>query len=299
MGIKKSYQESSQKSSLRSGKKGIYFLPSLFTTAGLFFGFYAIIRATQGNFADAAVGILIAMIMDGLDGRVARWTNTASNFGKEYDSLVDLVAFGVAPGLVMYFWSLQFIGKAGWLIAFLYAAATALRLARFNTLVIKDNRYFYGIACPAAAAFISFWVWNFHESGISGQSMVMSWMSALVTLLMAVLMVSNVKFRSFKDFDPKHKIPFFVLIAIVGSIVLISFDPPRVLFLLALVYAVSGPIGWIIRRQRGIIESPAFLPDEVDEDEDDAMQDSCEYDGQEKDGDKNPTDSGDAKKKSK
>lgn len=256
-------------SSAHNGRKGIYFLPSLFTTAGLFFGFYAIIRATQGEFANAAVGILIAMIMDGLDGRVARWTNTASNFGKEYDSLVDLVAFGVAPGMIIYFWSLQYIGKAGWLIAFLYAAATALRLARFNTLTIKDNRYFYGIACPAAAAFVAFWVWNFHESGVSGQSI--SWISALITLFMAVLMVSNVKFRSFKDFDPKHKIPFFVLIAILGSIVLISFDPPRVLFLIALAYAVSGPLGWIIRRQRGIIESPAFLPDEeYDEDEDDS-----------------------------
>ena len=248
----------------QNGRKGIYFLPSLFTTAGLFFGFYAIIRATQGDFANAAVGILIAMIMDGLDGRVARWTNTASDFGKEYDSLVDLVAFGVAPGMIMYFWSLQYIGKAGWLIAFLYAAATALRLARFNTLTIKDNRYFYGIACPAAAALIAFWVWNFHETGISGQSM--SWISALVTLLMAVLMVSNVKFRSFKDFDPKHKVPFFALIVILGIIVLISFDPPRVLFLMALAYGASGPIGWVIRRQRGIIENPAFLPDEDDQD---------------------------------
>lgn len=249
-----------------NGKKGIYFLPSLFTTAGLFFGFYAIIQATQGDFGQAAVGILIAMIMDGLDGRVARWTNTASDFGKEYDSLVDLIAFGLAPGLIMYFWSLQFIGKAGWLIAFLYAAATALRLARFNTLTIKDNRYFYGLACPSAAAFLVFWVWNFDVTGISGESMV--WISAIATLIMAILQVSNVKFRSFKDFDPKHKVPFFVLIAILGCIVLISFDPPRVLFLMALAYAASGPIGWVIRRQRGIIESPAFLPDEdIDEHE--------------------------------
>ena len=221
-------------SPVQHNRKGIYFLPSLFTTAGLFFGFYAIIQATRGDFANAAIGILIAMIMDGLDGRVARWTNTASDFGKEYDSLVDLVAFGLAPGLIMYFWSLQYLGKAGWLIAFLYAAATALRLARFNTLTIKDNRYFYGIACPAAAAFVVFWVWNFHETGIPGQSM--TWTSAMVTLLMAFLMVSNVKFRSFKDFDPKHKVPFFVLIAILGFIVLISFDPPRVLFLMALGY---------------------------------------------------------------
>ena len=250
----------------QDGRKGIYFLPSLFTTAGLFFGFYAIIQATQGNFAKAAVGIGIAMIMDGLDGRVARWTNTASDFGKEYDSLVDVIAFGLAPAMVLYFWSLQYIGNTGWLIAFLYAAATALRLARFNTLTIKDNRYFYGLACPAAAAFLAFWVWNFEATEISGRDI--TWLSAFATLSMAVLMVSNLKFRSFKDFDPKHKIPFYLLIAIVGFIVLISFDPPRVLFLMALAYVASGPIGWIIRRQRGgAVENPAFLPDD-DEDDD-------------------------------
>ena len=250
-------------------KKGIYFLPSLFTTAGLFFGFYAIIQATQGNFSLAAVGVLIAMIMDGLDGRVARWTNTASDFGKEYDSLVDVIAFGVAPGMIIYFWSLQHLGKAGWLISFLYTATTALRLARFNTLTIKDNRYFHGLACPAAAAFVAFWVWNFNESGLTGESMVI--VSAIVTMLMAVLMVSNIKFRSFKDFDPKHKIPFFVLIAIVGFTVLVSFDPPRVLFLMALAYVVSGPVGWVVRHQKGEQEAPAFLPDEdgqLDEPED-------------------------------
>ena len=243
-------------------RKGIYFLPSLFTTAGLFFGFYAIIQATQGNFSKAAVGVLIAMIMDGLDGRVARWTNTASDFGKEYDSLVDVIAFGVTPGLIMYFWSLQYLGNAGWLIGFAYAAATALRLARFNTLTIKDNRYFYGLACPMAAAFVVFWTWNFEASDVSGESM--AWVSALVTILMSLLMVSNIKFRSFKDFDPKDKVPFVVLLAIVGVIALISFDPPRVLFLMALIYAVSGPVGMILRRQKGVDETPAFLPDEDD-----------------------------------
>jgi CDP-diacylglycerol--serine O-phosphatidyltransferase len=226
-------------SQTQNGRKGIYFLPSLFTTAGLFFGFYAIIQATQGNFA----------------------------------SLVDVIAFGLAPGMIMYFWSLQYLGKTGWLIAFLYTAATALRLARFNTLTIKDNRYFYGLACPAAGAFIVFWVWNFEATEISGQSL--TWLSALVTAVIAVLMVSNIKFRSFKDFDPKHKIPFFVLIAIVGFIVLISFDPPRVLFLMALAYAGSGPIGWVIRRQRGIVESPAFLPDEDDDEGDNSEQDTA------------------------
>jgi CDP-diacylglycerol--serine O-phosphatidyltransferase len=253
----------SDSTSSQSPKKGIYFLPSLFTTAGLFFGFYAIIQATQGRFEQAAIGVLIAMITDGLDGRVARWTNTASDFGKEYDSLVDLIAFGLAPGLIMYFWSLQYLGKAGWLVGFLYTAATALRLARFNTLVVKENRYFFGLACPAAAAFVVFWVWNFHVSGVSPESIAVA--SALVMMLMALFMVSNIKFRSFKDFDPKHKISFFVLLAIVASIVLISFDPPRVLFLLALVYAASGPVGFVLRRRKGHEESPAFLPDEDDE----------------------------------
>lgn len=242
--------------------KGIYFLPSLFTTAGLFFGFYAIIQATHGNFEKAAISIFVAMIMDGLDGRIARWTNTASDFGKEYDSLVDLIAFGLAPALVVYFWSLQFIGKAGWLIAFLYAAATALRLARFNTLTIKDNRYFYGLACPSAAAFVVFWVWSMSDFGVAGEAVV--WLSALLTLAATVLMVSNVKFRSFKDFDHKNKVPFVVLIVLLLAFVLVFFDPPRVLFALALSYAVSGPAGWLLRWRKGENEPPAFLPDEGD-----------------------------------
>jgi len=210
-------------------RKGIYFLPSLFTTVGLFFGFYSIIQASQGNFSQAASAVFIAIIMDGLDGRVARWTNTASDFGKEYDSLVDVISSGVAPGMIIYFWSLQYLGKVGWLVGFLYAAATALRLARFNTLTIKDNRYFYGLACPAAAAFVVFWVWNFHVTGISGESL--AWVSALVTILMSLLMVSNIKYRSF--------------------------------------YAASGPVGLVLRWRKGEEESPAFLPDEDDDVEDD------------------------------
>lgn len=248
----------------KSTRKGIYFLPSLFTTAGLFFGFYAIIQATHGNFDKAALALLIAMIMDGLDGRVARWTDTASDFGKEYDSLVDLIAFGLAPALVMYFWSLQALGKVGWLTAFLYAAAAALRLARFNTLHIKDNRYFYGIPCPSAAAFVVFWVWNFHASGFDGRAM--SWGSAIATLLLAALMVSNLKFRSFKDFDLINRIPFAILVAFAVTFVLIFFDPPRVLFLLAFAYVASGPVGWVLRWHRGNVDPPAFLPDH-DEDE--------------------------------
>ena len=247
----------------KAGRKGIYFLPSLFTTAGLFFGFYAIIQATHGNFEKAAIGLLIAMIMDGLDGRVARWTNTASDFGKEYDSLVDLVAFGIAPALVMYFWSLQSLGKTGWLTAFLYAAATALRLARFNTLTIKDSRYFYGIPCPAAAAFVVFWVWNFHVSDWQGNFI--AYLSAVATLILAVLMVGNLRFRSFKDFDLINRIPFAILIGVVAVFALVFFDPPRVLFLLAFGYAASGPIGWLLRWRKGKSDAPAFLPDGDDD----------------------------------
>jgi len=248
-----------------SSRKGIYFLPSLFTTAGLFFGFFGIIQATLGNFDRAAVGIFIAMIMDGLDGRVARWTNTASDFGKEYDSLVDLVAFGLAPALIIYFWSLNSIGRAGWLISFLYAASTALRLARFNTLTVKDNRYFLGLPSPSGGAFVIFWVWCMYEFGVAGSSV--AWLSALITLSSAILMVSNVRFRSFKDFDHKNKVPFVVLIALLLIFVLVYFDPATVLFLLALGYAASGPVTWLLKWRKGNHESPSFLPDDDDDDD--------------------------------
>ncbi len=248
-------------------RKGIYFLPSLFTTVGLFFGFFAIIQATLGHYPQAAVAILIAMIMDGLDGRVARWTNTTSDFGKEYDSLVDVISFGVAPGMLIYFWSLQHLGKAGWLISFAFTAATALRLARFNTITTKENRYFYGLACPPAAAFIGFWVWNFHDAGFIGSEFV--GFSALITFLMSMLMVSRIKYRSFKDLDPKNRIPFIVLLAIVGTIALISFDPPLVLFVMALAYALSGPVMLVIGRMKGVEQTNVFMDDdEIESDED-------------------------------
>ena len=254
------------------GRKGIYFLPSLFTTAGLLFGFIAIIQATHGRYDLAAVWIFVAMIMDGLDGRVARWTNTTSEFGKEYDSLVDLVAFGVAPAMMVYFWSLQSISRAGAAISFLYVAATALRLARFNTLTIKDKRYFFGLPSPSGAAFVVFWVWCMYEFGISGESV--SWLSAGVTLVAAILMVSNLRFRSFKDFDYKDRIPFVVLIALLLMLVLIYFDPSTVLFAMALGYVLSGPLGWVMRWKQGRQESPSFLPDDDDGGDGDGGTDS-------------------------
>ena len=244
------------------GRKGIYFLPSLFTTAGLLFAFIAVIQATHGRYDRAAVWIFVAMIMDGLDGRVARWTHTTSEFGKEYDSLVDLVAFGVAPALMVYFWSLQSISRAGAAISFLYVAATALRLARFNTLTVKDNRYFFGLPSPSGAAFVVFWIWCLYEFDIDGDRV--SWLSAVITLTSAVLMVSNLRFRSFKDFDYKDRIPFVVLIVLLLLLVLIYFDPATVLFVMACTYVLSGPVGWIFRWRRGHQESPSFLPDDED-----------------------------------
>jgi CDP-diacylglycerol--serine O-phosphatidyltransferase len=244
-------------------RKGIYILPSLFTTAGLFFGFYAIIFASKGVYDKAAVGILIAMVMDGLDGRVARLTNTASEFGKEYDSLVDLVAFGLAPGLVVYFWSLQHLGRTGWLISFIFTAATALRLARFNTGDADEKRYFIGFPSPAAAAFVTFWVWSMHEFEVQGSSIAV--VSAIIVFFAALMMVSNIKYRSFKDFDAKSKVPFIVLIGLVMIFSLIFFDPPRVLFLMAAAFAMSGPVSWLFRYRKGQEKWENIIDDEADE----------------------------------
>lgn len=242
--------------------RGIYFLPSLFTTAGLFFGFFAIISATRGHFDSAAVGLLIAMVMDGLDGRIARMTNTTSEFGKEYDSLVDVIAFGLAPSLVIYFFALQYLGKTGWLVSFIYAAAAALRLARFNT-ISGDKRYFVGLPSPSAAAFVVFWVWSLHDFELTGVAI--PWLSALIAVIAAVLMVSNVKFRSFKDMDVKRRVPFMVLMGVVLVFVLVYFDPPRVLFLMAAIYALSGPVSWTLKYRRGEEKLESLLDDDMGE----------------------------------
>lgn len=238
-------------------------MPSLFTTAGLFFGFYAIIFASRGEFGKAAVGILIAMIMDGLDGRVARMTHTTSDFGKEYDSLVDLVAFGLAPGLIVYFWSLQYLGKTGWLISFVFTAATALRLARFNTMDGDEKRYFIGLPSPSGAAFLTFWVWSMFEFEVQGASVV--YLSAFIALFSALMMVSNIKYRSFKDFDFKRRVPFVVLIGVVFIFALIYFDPPRVLFIMATLFAMSGPTQWVLRYRKGEEKWESILDDTQDE----------------------------------
>jgi CDP-diacylglycerol---serine O-phosphatidyltransferase len=222
------------------GKRGIYLLPNLLTTGTLFGGFYAILMGLGGNFEAAAVAIFVAMFFDGLDGRVARLTNTQSEFGVEYDSLSDMVAFGVAPAVLVYTWILEPLGTFGWSVAFIYVSCTALRLARFNVKTgTQDKRYFRGLASPAAAAVIASVVW-------SGSSLNASWSSALVPALMTgiagLLMVSNIRYLSFKDVNFAHKVPFTVVLGICMIIAVVMIDPPRVLLVLALVYAFYAPL---------------------------------------------------------
>lgn len=235
----------------RRRKRGIYLLPNLFTTAGLFAGFYAIVAAMKGIFDLAAIAIFVAMIMDALDGRVARLTNTQSAFGAEYDSLSDMAAFGIAPALVVFSWSLASLGKLGWLGAFIYTAAGALRLARFNTQIGKaDKRYFQGLPIPAAAGVIASMVWLANEYNVPGSDF--NILVAIITVITAVLMVSNIRFHSFKQVDLRGRIPFVGILVVVLVFVGISLDPPKVLFIIFFGYALSGPILtlWNLRKAR-------------------------------------------------
>ncbi len=230
-------------------RRGIYLLPNLFTTAALFAGFYAIVKAIGGDFETAAIAIFVAMIMDGADGRIARMTGTESAFGAEYDSLSDVISFGLAPALVVYQWSLSGLGKLGWLIAFFYAAATALRLARFNTqLGIADKRYFQGLPCPPAAAVVAGLVWFASEQGIRGDSITP--VALVLTAFSGILMVSNVRYYSFKDLDLSGRVPFINILLLLSVFLLISVDPPVVLFLAALGFAISGPTLTLIQLRR-------------------------------------------------
>lgn len=223
--------------------RGIYLLPNLFTTAGLFAGFYAIVAGMKGYFETAAIAVFVAMIMDGLDGRVARLTGTESEFGAQYDSLSDMVCFGITPALVVYSWGLQYLGKFGWLAAFFYAAATALRLARFNTQVgIADKRYFIGLPCPAAAAVVAGMVWIGTDFAIPGKRI--SELVAGVIVIIGALMVSNVRYYSFKELDFKGRVPFVAVLSVLLIYLLIAWDPPKVLFAVFFLYALSGPVLW-------------------------------------------------------
>jgi CDP-diacylglycerol---serine O-phosphatidyltransferase len=221
--------------------RGIYLLPNLFTTAALFAGFYAILAAVNGKFEVAAVAIFVAMLLDGLDGRVARMTNSQSAFGAEYDSLSDMVSFGVAPALVVYIWALNDLGKLGWLAAFIYTASAALRLARFNTqLGITDKKYFQGLPSPSAAAIMAGGVWLGVDSGVPGETL--SWIASILTTLSGLLMVSNFRYHSFKEIDFHGRVPFMVLVVVMVVLAIVQTHPPTVFFVLFLSYAISGPV---------------------------------------------------------
>ena len=221
--------------------RGIYLLPNLFTTAALFAGFYAVLAAMNGQFEKAAIAIFLAMILDGLDGRVARMTNTQTAFGAEYDSLSDMVAFGLAPSLVMYEWSLSSLGKLGWMAAFIYTAGAALRLARFNSrLDTADKRFFTGLPSPSAAAILAGFVWVAVDNALPGQDL--AWLALVLTAGAGLLMVSNILFHSFKQIDFKGKVPFFGIVAVMLAFAVILSEPPLVLFVIFLAYTISGPV---------------------------------------------------------
>lgn len=228
-------------------RRGIYLLPNLLTTAALFAGFFAIVQGMNGHFEMAAQAIFIAMVLDGLDGRVARLTHTQSAFGAEYDSLSDMVSFGAAPALVIYEWSLRGMGKLGWLAAFIYCAGTALRLARFNTqLAVADKRWFTGLPSPAAAAVLAGMVWVLNGVyEVNGGDI--QWLVWAVTIFAGLSMVSNIKFYSFKDLNLRRSVPFWAVLLVMLGFVVISLDQARVLWALFLVYALSGYVLWALR----------------------------------------------------
>jgi len=234
--------------------KGIYLLPNLFTTAGLFAGFYAIIAAVDGHFANASIAIFVAMIMDGLDGRVARMTHTESDFGAEYDSMADMVSFGIAPALIIHQWALTSWGKIGWLGAFVFAACAALRLARFNTQVASaDKRYFQGLASPAAAALIAGFVWLGADLGWEGTDKRL--IAIIVSVGAGILMVSNIRYHSFKEIDLRGKVPFIVLVALMAAFAVIYLHPPVVLFAGFFAYAISGPVLGLVQLRKRRVKS--------------------------------------------
>ncbi|RBP81942.1 CDP-diacylglycerol--serine O-phosphatidyltransferase [Marinomonas rhizomae] len=229
--------------------KGVYLLPNLFTTAALFSGFYSIIAAMNEDFTHAAVAIFISMIFDGLDGRVARLTHTQSAFGAEYDSLADMVSFGIAPALVVFTWSLAPLGKIGWIAAFIYAVGAALRLARFNTMLgVEEKRYFTGLPSPAAAALVAGVIWAANDKGVSGESM--ATLMALIVPITGLLMVSNVKYRSFKDLNLKGRVPFVVLLVAVLVLVLVALEPALVLMSVFCLYGLWGVLGIFLEKLR-------------------------------------------------
>jgi CDP-diacylglycerol--serine O-phosphatidyltransferase len=250
---------------IRKRRKGIYILPNLFTLAALFGGFYAIVMAMNGRFDQAAIGVFCAMILDSLDGRVARMTNTQSAFGEQMDSLSDMVSFGAAPALIAYVWALTSLGRWGWIGAFVYCACAALRLARFNVNTgVVDKRFFQGLPSPAAAALVAGFIWLMTDAGISG--MEVRWVTFALTLYAGLTMVTNVPFYSFKDVQMKRSVPFAVIVLIALGIAVINIHPPTVMFGLFVLYGLSGYVlyGW--RKAKGlqtsVISTSTDEPDE-------------------------------------
>jgi CDP-diacylglycerol--serine O-phosphatidyltransferase len=233
---------------MRMRDRGIYLLPNLFTTGALFAGFYAVVQAMNGRFEHAAVAIFIAMVLDGLDGRVARMTHTQSAFGAEYDSLADMVSFGVAPALIIYEFALHDMGKFGWIAAFVYCAGAALRLARFNTQIetVTDKRFFQGLPSPSAAALIAGFVWVMVEYGVSGREV--PEIAAVVALFGGLTMVSNLRYYSGKEINLRKSVPFFVILLVVLAFILVSTSPPEVLFGVFVLYGLSGYVDVLMRR---------------------------------------------------
>lgn len=242
---------------VRKRRKGIYILPNLFTLAALFGGFYSIVMAMNGRFDMAAVGVFVAMVLDSLDGRVARMTNTQSAFGEQMDSLSDMVSFGAAPALIAYEWALKDLGRWGWIAAFVYCACAALRLARFNVNTgVVDKRYFQGLPSPAAAALVAGFIWLLTEAGIPGRNGLLfnvqvPWIMFVLALYAGLSMVTNAPFYSFKDLKMKKSVPFAVIVLIALAIAVINIHPPTVLFLLFVIYGFSGYGVYAWRRARG------------------------------------------------
>jgi CDP-diacylglycerol--serine O-phosphatidyltransferase len=231
--------------------RGIYLLPNLFTTSAMLAGFYSIILAYNDDYQSSAIAILVAVILDGLDGRVARMTNTSTAFGAEYDSLADMISSGMAPAFLMYAWSLSSLteahyGQLGWVIAFVYTACCGLRLARFNVAVgVADKRFFQGLACPAAAAMIASFVWVMTGMGIKGPDLVV--LSGVMTLFGGIAMVSTFTYYSFKDLGTNKKVPFAMLLGLLLLFAVTAVDPPKMILIAAVMYGLSGPVYFLFR----------------------------------------------------
>jgi CDP-diacylglycerol--serine O-phosphatidyltransferase len=250
-------------------RKGIYILPNLFTVAALFGGFYAIVMAMNGRFDQAAIGVFSALVLDSLDGRVARLTNTQSAFGEQMDSLADMVSFGAAPALIVYEWALKGLGKPGWVAAFVYCACAALRLARFNTnIAVVDKRFFQGLPSPAAGALVTGFIWLLDDYGFKNVDRLdwLAWTAFGITLYAGLTMVTNVPFYSFKTISMKRSVPFVVIVAFALGIAVVNLDPPRILFAGFFVYGLSGYAVYAYRRAKGrpvsVIATSTDEPDE-------------------------------------